>query len=65
MKNILCLLNLHKYRQESVFYNRCDNCENISSSCFPTGIKVMKCEKCGMIKIKDNYCKVCGYKYTC
>ena len=60
--NILCIFNFHKYEQAEVLWERCDNCENISISCFPTGIKVLKCKKCDKIKLKDNACEVCGHR---
>ena len=63
MKNIFCYLGFHDYKIISSFYNRCDNCETISSLCFPTGIKVLECKKCLAIKLKDNHCEVCGHRF--
>ena len=60
------MLNIcfHKYELISSFRERCNNCENLAVVCFPEGIKVLECKKCGAIKLKDNYCNVSGYKFN-
>lgn len=63
-KSIKCLLLIHNYKEVERDYPRCDNCENIGITCWPSGMIIYRCKDCGAIKIKGAVCEVCGHRQT-